>query len=297
MSINNDTVYSIANVDASGGPVRSGRARLGRPLLRAAVRRRVDEQLRLRRPSRDRDRRRELPARPARLGRRRARRRDGDPLPDGDRARSSGRWAVDGDAGPARRARAAERLEAHADRRTAAGVPLPDAGRARRTRASSSSCACWMQAFPPADRDGVYQQPLRAARPARDRVAVRRSRPRAGRGARRGARAGRAKPGGGADEAPSPTAERLGSDLPHLRLQPGLLRGRRARRRPLEAAGRPGPLHAARRRRARRAVGQPRLRGRLRDGLRRRRRRAPGRRRAATSCASPTRRRAARSGR
>ena len=53
----------------SGGPVRLRRARHGGPLLRAAVRRRVDEQLRLRRPPRDRDRAGAFLLVAARLGR------------------------------------------------------------------------------------------------------------------------------------------------------------------------------------------------------------------------------------
>ena len=59
MSINNDTVYSIANIDVSGGPVRFDVPDTPRPLLRAAVRRRLDEQLRLRRAPGDRHRGRE----------------------------------------------------------------------------------------------------------------------------------------------------------------------------------------------------------------------------------------------
>ena len=54
-----------------GRPARAARPRHRRPLLRAAVRRRVDEQLRLHRAPRDRHRRAGVPARAARLRRRR----------------------------------------------------------------------------------------------------------------------------------------------------------------------------------------------------------------------------------
>ena len=48
-SPNNDTLYLIAPLDLSGGPVRGRRARYPRPLLRAPVRRCLDQQLRLHR--------------------------------------------------------------------------------------------------------------------------------------------------------------------------------------------------------------------------------------------------------
>ncbi len=53
VSVNNDTVYSIAQVDAGGGPVRLDVPDSARPLLRPPVRRRLDQQLRLRRRPRD----------------------------------------------------------------------------------------------------------------------------------------------------------------------------------------------------------------------------------------------------
>ena len=85
VSINNDTVYSIAQLDLSAGPVRLGGAGHRRPLLRAPVHRCLDQQLRLRRPSGDRHQGRVVPARATR--RRPPHQRSGirDPLPHGGR--------------------------------------------------------------------------------------------------------------------------------------------------------------------------------------------------------------------
>ena len=98
VSINNDTIYSIAQLDVSGGPVRLRRARHGRPLLRAAVRRRVDEQLRLRRPPRHRHRRpaRSCSSPPGWDGAAHGGR-DRDPAARPRSRRIVGRWAVDGE--------------------------------------------------------------------------------------------------------------------------------------------------------------------------------------------------------
>ena len=54
VTINNDTLYSMAQLDVSAGPLVLERARRRRPLLRAAVHRRLDEQLRLCRHARQR---------------------------------------------------------------------------------------------------------------------------------------------------------------------------------------------------------------------------------------------------
>ena len=91
----------------------------------------------------------ELPARRARLGRRRARRRDGDPAPRRRSRRSSG--AGRSTARPTC-PRCTRCRTACGSRRPAPGAGLPAAGRRRAatTSRSSSSCACWMQAFPPA---------------------------------------------------------------------------------------------------------------------------------------------------
>ena len=68
VSINNDTIYSIAQVDVSGGPVLLRVPGHGGALLRAAVRRCVDQQLRLRGPPGDRDRGRDRSCSPRRDG-------------------------------------------------------------------------------------------------------------------------------------------------------------------------------------------------------------------------------------
>ena len=157
------------------GPARPGRraaaaarARHRRPLLRAAVRRRLDQQLRLRRQARHRHGRGRVPARPARLGR---------ATPAGATrirfptrvASIVGRWACAGDDDlPAVHAL----QDAHdADaRRSDAGR----AGRAARRPTPSvpealaffEKLRVWSQAFPPR-RATSRQQRVRAARPAR----------------------------------------------------------------------------------------------------------------------------------
>jgi hypothetical protein len=62
-------------------PAAVGRPRCGRAVLRAAVHRRLVQQLRPHRPAGQRHRRRHLSAHPARLGRRHPRRRDPGPVP------------------------------------------------------------------------------------------------------------------------------------------------------------------------------------------------------------------------
>jgi hypothetical protein len=68
-------------------PVASARGRHGGARLPVSVHRRLDQQLRLRRPPRRRHHRRRLPARATRLVRRAARGRHGDPRADHDRHR------------------------------------------------------------------------------------------------------------------------------------------------------------------------------------------------------------------
>ena len=162
-----------------GAPRRAGHRR---PLLRAAVRRRLDEQLRLRRPPRHRHRRRDAScSSPPGWDGAAARRRDGDPAARPRWPRIVGRWAVDGDDDlPAVRA-----LQDAADadaadrrgRRRACPSPTPacaedlrvlraaaglDRRRSRRPRATSTT-----------------QQRFAPLGPARRRVAVRRPRRRA----------------------------------------------------------------------------------------------------------------------
>ena len=103
-------------LDRAGRPERrSGaaqRSRLGRALLRAAVRRRVDEQLRLRRQARDRHGCARLPAAAARLGGRGHRGCHGDPFPDPHR-HDRGAVGVRRHRRPACCARPAGRDDAH----------------------------------------------------------------------------------------------------------------------------------------------------------------------------------------
>ena len=152
VTINNDTVYSIAQLDLSVGPVALHVPDTGWPLLRPAVRRRVDEQLRLRRPPRHRYRPRRLPPVPPGWGGDAPAGAHGHPVPT-TVASIVGRWAVGGRRRPSRRARPAGRQFAHP-----AG-PRGDAHRpsgARPARCRTElvfleKLRVWSQQFPPAD--------------------------------------------------------------------------------------------------------------------------------------------------
>ena len=274
VSINNDTLYSIANVDASGGPVRldvpdsAGRyyvmqfvdawtnnfAYVGHRATGTAA-----ASFLLVAPGWDGD----APADATVIR-----------LPTAI-ASIVGRWAVDGDADlPAVHAlQDALRLTPTAP---GAGLPMPGEG-VPDDLMFFEELRVLMQAFPPADRDRAYQArfaPLGLLEPESPYPMPG---PALHKALEEGLAAGRRVLAAALKGAGDDTAERVAADVPRLRLQPRLLRGGRARRRPLEAAGRPHPLRAPGRGRAGRAVGQPRLRGRLRDGLRGRRRRAPRR--------------------
>ena len=113
-----------------------------------------------------------------------------------------GRWAVDGEARPARVA-ALQAADAHPDAPRASACRAVTR-RCPRTCGSSSSCASWMQAFPPAERDQAYQHRFAPLGLLEPRLALRRRRAATRRGAARRAGDRRQKHGGGADEGPSP---------------------------------------------------------------------------------------------
>ena len=279
VSINNDTVYSIAQRRRQRRPGPPRRARHRRALLRAAVRRRLDQQLRLRRSSGDRHRGRLVPAGPARLGRDGCRRRATVIRFPTDVATIVGRWAVDGEADlPAVRG-AAGALTPDADRHPGARCcPQPDPGVAEEL-AFFEQLRVWMQAFPPARArsrlPGSGSRRSGCSTPTRRIADPDPSWPPPARGTRRRARADGARR---CTHGSSPKQNGWNADLPRLRLQPRLLRGRRARRPTWKLDDRPGSATSSGRWPRGRPVGQPRLRGRLRDGLRRRRR-EPARRR------------------
>ena len=96
-----------------------------------------------------------------------------------------------------------------------------------------------MQAFPPADRDRAYQPrfaPLGLLDPESPYAMPG---PALHEALEDGLAGGRAVLEAALRRRRGRPAERVAADVPRLRLQPGLLRGGRARRRPVEAAGRP----------------------------------------------------------
>ena len=225
VSINNDTVYSIANVDTAGGPVRldvpdaAGRyyvlqfvdawtnnfAYVGRRATGTAAR-----SFLLVGPEWD------------------------DEQPDDTTlirfptavASIVGRWAVDGEADlPAVRELQA-RAAADAERRGGRAARARSGGATDRVLRAPARVAAGLSA-------GGPRPPLPAAlRPAgavRGGLALHRSGlPTRGRAQSR-ARGGAGATGGRAQGRPRPAAERVGPDVPPVRLQPGLLRGRCAR--------------------------------------------------------------------
>ena len=130
----------------------------------------------------------------------------------------------------------------------------------------------WSQQFPPADRDKPLQESLAP-------LGTTQSRRLAVPDAAGGRDAPLSRPGSSdaqGDAAPGtrlrsqPGGERLEADLPRLRLQPRLLRGRRARRRPVQDR-RPEAAHRRTCRGGdRRPLGQPPLRGGVHHDLPRR---------------------------
>ena len=208
-----------------------------------------------------------------------------------------GRWAVDGEA------------DMPAVRELQAGLSLSTGGPGRacrsrtprcpRTCGSSSSCASGCRRSRRPTRDLAYQRQFAPLGLLEHDSPVRRSRPRAcDARCATGWRWGRGTWKTALTQARAPKQNGWKLTYHVFRLQPRLLRGRGARRAALEAADGPGPLHRARALGPRRSVGQPRLRGGVRDDLRRRRRQRARRLTTATSCASqPTAAVPARSGR
>ena len=137
---------------------RSARPRHRRSLLRAAVRLRVDQQLRLRRPPRDRYRRGRLPAGPADLEREPARRNHDHPVPNDSRVdrrpMGSGQRR-----GPVHCARPPGRH--HVDPVDSSAVPaggLPDPA-APEELVFLEKLRAWSQQFPPGARDVPFNIP------------------------------------------------------------------------------------------------------------------------------------------
>ncbi len=183
-----------------------------------------------------------------------------------------GRFAVAGERRPAGRRRAAGGPDTDPGRRPRRGPPGRRSRRGGRPRL--------LRAAARGDGGLPARRPRRAAagalpgdRPSRAGVPLRGSRPGAGRGAPRRPRGEPGAHGGRPPAGREPVRQRLEAHLPPVRLQPRLLRGRRPRRSGLEDHRSQDPVHPARPRRAGRAVGQPRLRGRLRHDVRGRRRR------------------------
>ena len=158
VSINNDTVYSIAQVDLSVGPVLLHVPDIGRALLRAAVRRRVDEQLRLRRQARHRHgcAATSCCSRPAGRARRIRGATGSGSRPDRHDRRAVG---VRRRRRPARRARAAGRDDAHpVGRSPCRPTGLPDlADGLGEALSFCEKLRLWSRAFPPAPRDEQLQ--------------------------------------------------------------------------------------------------------------------------------------------
>ena len=119
-------------------------------------------------------------------------------------------------------------LTLDADR--AGGAACPSPTRRRPTSCSSSrSCASGCRRSRPPQRDREYQQRFAPLGLLAPELAVRRSRSRAGRRPAPGLAQG-SETRAGAHQGSESRAERLEAHLPRLRLQPGLLRGRGARR-------------------------------------------------------------------
>ena len=299
VSINNDTVYSIAQLDVSGGPVRLDVPdTAGRYYVLQFVDAWTNNFAYVgHRATGTEGRRRSCWSPPAGTATRR--RRHGDPAARPRSRRSS----VAG--------RSTARTTCRRSTRCRPALTLTPTAAARRRAARRRRRACaedlaffeqlrvWMQAFPPAERDLDYQQrfaPLgcsSATRPTR--TPTRSWRRRCATGSRPGKRAAWSRR---SRTAPSPRQNGWKLGLSRVRLQPRLLRGRRDRRhRRGSSRTRRGPLRRAGAGGPRRAVGQPRLRGRVRDDLRGRRRRAARRRAPLRAALRRRRRRSARSGR
>ena len=128
------------------------------PLLRAAVRRRLDEQLRLRRAPRHRHRGRLVPARPPGWDGEAPSDAHGDPLSDrgGDDRRAAGRSTASDDLPAVAALQADLTLTPTGSRRR--GLPTTAPGGAPRTSRFFEQLRVWMQAFPPARARSRYQQ-------------------------------------------------------------------------------------------------------------------------------------------
>jgi hypothetical protein len=180
-----------------------------------------------------------------------------------------GRWAVRGEADMPAVRELQSGLTLTAEGGPAGGLPVPAEG-VPEDLAWFERLRTYLDAYPPAERDRRYQERFRPLGVLDEGSPFVSSPPEVAEALRAGLAAGRERVERGLHDADAPFAEPLEPELPRLRLQPRLLRAGGAGRRSLEAARRRGPIPDAGARGAGRPLGQPRLRGRLRDGLSRR---------------------------
>ena len=230
VSVNNDTVYALGLLDLSGGPLLLHVPDTDGALLRAAVRGRVDEQLRLRRPPGHRDRGGHLPHRPARVDGRGARRRARDRVahrPRGDRRPARRRRR----GGHAARARAAAAVHPDAARGQRAPSRHPAAARGpARAPAVLGAAAGLEPGVPAGTRRRGLPAPVRRVRPHRPAQPLRHRRPRPRGAPRERVRRGPERRGGDVEARPVGRRERLARLAARIRLQRRLPRPRHDRR-------------------------------------------------------------------
>ena len=233
VSINNDTVYSIAQLDVSGGPVR-----LEVPDTRAATTC-CSSSMPGRTTSPTSANARPAP-RPAHTC---LSRRAGTEQPaEGETvirlptavATILGRWAVNGEKDMAAVPRAAGAADAHPDERWRRWTAGP--GRRGRRRPACVRADAGLDAgLSPGRARHRVPAAIRTTRSTRPDFAVRLPRPSALQPPLKERPGGGAQAHGGCAQARGkPRSQRLEADLPRVRLQPRLLRDRRARRSPLE---------------------------------------------------------------
>ena len=268
-------------IDLSVGPAPAHRPGGARPLPRAAVRRRLDEQLRVHRHPRHGRSGGGVPAGPAGAGAR-----PSIPVPSsGSRRPSRSSWA----AGRATARRTcppstACRMRSACDRCRGRMSRRGPRRASRRPATASTSRSTffeklrvWSQAFPPSPTDALALQTY-AAIGLTGSAPLQRSSTELQDALRAGYFDGKSALEGAVSTGQGPMVEQLGPGPARLRLQRRRVRVGHDRQPRVEASGRRDPVCDARSGGAFRPLGQPRLRGGLRGRVQRRIRRAAERR-------------------